>query len=167
MILVLGKARSRRVPNLGCRGLSHLMIWCFTKKLCTRYDAWVGTLSRWSWQLPVTHSCGLLNLPNHFRGGMLKINAKFDADSLLYLLRRLKRDSHTVRMLTQCHLLPPMTSTVKLSSFTHAHSSPLSLVARLHWCCANRSHYINNGWTFSGQASYDWLKFVLTTFSSI
>ena len=32
-----------------------------------------------------------------------------------------------------------------------AHSSPLSLAARLPQCCANNSHYINNGWTFSGQ----------------
>ena len=34
------------------------------------------------------------------------------------------------------------------------HSSPRSLAARLHWCCANHSHYINNGWTFSRQTSY-------------
>ena len=50
---------------------------------------------------------------------------------------------------------PPLTSTVKSSWFTHAHSSPLSnLAARLHRCCTNHSHYINNGWTFSGQTSY-------------
>ena len=35
-----------------------------------------------------------------------------------------------------------LTSTVKSSLFTHAHSSPLPLAARLHWCCANCSHYI-------------------------
>ena len=44
---------------------------------------------------------------------------------------------------------PSLTSTVKLSFFTHAHSSPLSLAARWHRCRANRSCYINNGWTFS------------------
>ena len=38
---------------------------------------------------------------------------------------------HTVHMLTQQHLLPSLTSTVK-SLFTRAHSSPLSLAARLH-----------------------------------
>ena len=48
---------------------------------------------------------------------------------------------------------PPLTSTVKSSLFMHAHSSPLSLTASLHQCCANHSH-INNGWTFSGQTSY-------------
>ena len=47
----------------------------------------------------------------------------------------------------------PLTSTVKSSLFTHTHSSPLSLAARLHRCCTNHSCYINNGWTFSGQTS--------------
>ena len=56
---------------------------------------------------------------------------------------------HTVHMLTQRLLLPPLTSTVKLSLFTHAHPSLLSLAARLQWCIANHSCYINNGWTFS------------------
>ena len=63
-------------------------------------------------------------------------------------------------MLAQWHLPlsptqpPPLTSTVKLSLFTHEHSSPLSLAARLHRCCTNCSRYINNGWTFSGQTLY-------------
>ena len=56
---------------------------------------------------------------------------------------------HTVLMLTQWRLPPPLTGTVKLSLFMHAHSSPLSLAARLHQCRTNRSHYINNGWTSS------------------
>ena len=48
-------------------------------------------------------------------------------------------------------LLPPLTSTVKWSLFTHAHSSSLSLAARLHWCHMDCSHNINNGWSFCGQ----------------
>ena len=56
---------------------------------------------------------------------------------------------------------PSLTSTVKLSLFTHVHSHPLSLVARLHWYQANYSHYINNGWTFSGQTSYISIKLFL------
>ena len=32
-------------------------------------------------------------------------------------------------------------------SHWNVHSSPLSLAARLHWCHANCSHYINHGWT--------------------
>ena len=56
--LVLGKARSCRAPNLGCRGhWVTWVIWCFTKNLCTRRDAWVGALSWWSCQSPVAHSC--------------------------------------------------------------------------------------------------------------
>ena len=38
---------------------------------------------------------------------------------------------------------------MQLLLFMHGHSSPLSLAARLHQCCTNHSHYINNGWTFS------------------
>ena len=46
--------------------------------------------------------------------------------------------------------LPPLlTNTVKLSLFTHAHSSPLSWATRLYGCCANHFWYINNGLTFS------------------
>ena len=102
-----------------------------------------------------------------FCWGMFKLNAKFDADFSLHLLSHFECNGHTVHTLTQRCLPPPLTNTIRSQLFTHAHSSPLSLVARLHGCCANCSHYINNGWTFSGQASYDWLKFVLTTFSSI
>ena len=69
-------------------------------------------------QLP---SCGLLNHPTSFHGGLLKLNAKSDADSLLYLLSHFEYDSHTVHMLTQWCLLPSLTSTVK-SLFTYVQS---------------------------------------------
>ena len=105
----------------------------------------------WSCQSPAAHSCGPESHPNSFGGGMLKLNAKFDADSLLCLPSHLDYDNHTVHMLTQWHLPPPLTSTVKSSLFMHAHSSPLSLAARLHWCYINHSHYINNALTFSRQ----------------
>ena len=85
----------------------------------------------------------LLNHPNSFHGGMSKLNAKFGADLLLDSLSHFECDGHTVHMLTQWCLLPPLTSTVKSSLLTHAHSSPLSLAAWLHPCHANRSHYIN------------------------
>ena len=43
---------------------------------------------------------------------------------------------------------------VKSSLFMHVHSSPFSLAARLHQCHhTGCSHYINKGWTFSGQTS--------------
>ena len=89
-----------------------------------------------------------LNHLNSFHGGMLKFNAKVDADSLLCSLSHLECNGHTVHMLIRRCLLPPLTSTVKLSLLTHAHSSPLSLAARLYQCCTNCSPYINNGWTF-------------------
>ena len=132
-------------------------MWCFAKKLCTRRDAGAGALLRWSCQSPVAHSHGLLNHPNSFQGEMFKLKVKFDADSLLYLLSHFECDGHTVHMLTQWHLLPPQTSTVMPSLFTHAHSSPLPLAARLHRCCTNCSCYINNGQTFSRHISYIWL----------
>ena len=158
VILVLGKVRISRAPNLGCRELNHLGYFMFhkkkkNKKTCTRLDAWVGTLLWWFWQSLVAHTCGLLNHPNSFHGGMFKLNAKFDADSLLNLLSHFECDIHTVHMLTQLHLPPPLTSTVKSSLFTHVHSGPLSLAASLHRCPANHSRYVNNGWTLSRQIS--------------
>ena len=147
----LGKARGHKVPNLGFEGQCSVtwVIRCFAKKLCMRCDARVGVLLWWSCQSPVAQSCGLLNHPNSFHGGMFRLNAKFDVDLLLYSLSHFDCNSHTVHMLIQWRLPPPLTSTVKSPLFTHVHSSPLSLAARLR--CANRSRYVNNGWTFSGQ----------------
>ena len=49
-ILVLGKARSHRVSNLGCKvGGVTWVTWCFTIKFCMRRDAWAGVLW-WSCQ---------------------------------------------------------------------------------------------------------------------
>ena len=106
-------------------------------------------------KLPIT-SCPQLWPLNHmksFSGGMFKLKTKLDADSLLYLLSYFECNGHTVHMLTEQQILPPLTSTVKSSLFTHGHSSPLSLAARLQRCHANCSPYINNGWTFSRQTS--------------
>ena len=66
---------------------------------------------------------------------MFKLNANSDADSFLCLLSHFKCDGHTVHILTQWCPPPPLTSTLQSSLFTHVHSSPLSLAARLHWCC--------------------------------
>ena len=86
-VLVLGKARSHRAPNLGCRGSwVTWVIWYFAKNPCTRCDTWASTLSWWNCQSPVALSCSLLNPLNSFHGGMFKLNTKLDADSLLYSL---------------------------------------------------------------------------------
>ena len=83
-----GKSQRSQASKSGLLGvLSHLcncVIWCFTKKFCVGHDAWVGTLSWWSCWSPVAHSCGLLNHLTGFSRWMLKLNRKFDADSLLY-----------------------------------------------------------------------------------
>ena len=136
VILVLGKDRSCRAPDLGCRGTeSPGWFDVSPKKLCRRLDAWAGPLC-WSCPSPVAHSCSLLYHPNSFRRGIFKLNAKFDADSVLYSVSHFECDGHIVHVLTQQCLPPLLTSTGKLSSFTHMHASPLSLAARLHRCCA-------------------------------
>ena len=76
-------------------------------------------------QLPISGS--LLNHPNSFHRGMFKLNAKFDTDSLLCSLSHFDCNGHTVHMLTQLRLLPPLTSTVKSSLFMHAHPQYLLL----------------------------------------
>ena len=94
-----------------------------------------------------------LNQPNSFCGGMFKHNAKFNEDLLLYLLSHFKCDGHTVHVLTQRHLPPPLTSAVKSSLFTHAHSSPLSLPGYIN-VMQTILVILTNGWTFSRQTSY-------------
>ena len=89
-----------------------------------------------------------MNHLNSFCGEMFKLNVKFDADSLLYSFSHFQYDGHTVHMLIQWCLPPILTSTVKLSLFMHAHSSPLSLADGLHRCDTNFSYYIKNGWMF-------------------
>ena len=98
----------------------------------------------------MAHSCCLPNPLNSFHRGMFKLNTKFDAYLMLYSLSHFECDGHTEYMLTQ-RLPSPLTSTVKSSLFTHVHSHPLSLTARLHQCHPNHSCYVYNGWTFSRQ----------------
>ena len=81
-------------------------IWCFTKIPCGRHNAWAGTLWWWRCQSPVAHSCSLLNHLNSFCGGLFKLKAKFDADSLLYLLSHFECDGHTVHMPIQQYTAP-------------------------------------------------------------
>ena len=115
-----------------------------------RCDAWAGALSWWSCQSPLAHSCSLLNHLNTFYRGMLKLNAKNWCRFVALLAQSFWMQwPHS----THAHSTVPLTSTVNLSLFTHVHSRPLSLAARLHWCHANPS-YINNGCFFSRQTSY-------------
>ena len=127
-------------------------MWITFNRISTIFEAFVPYF-----YLCFTHCIipeSLLNHPNSFCRGMFKLNTKFDVDSLLYC--HFECNDHTVHMLTQQHPPPPLTSAVNSSLFTHVHSSPLSplsLATRLHRCQANCSHYVNDGWIFSGQTS--------------
>ena len=63
------------------------------------------------------HPWKALNHPNSFREGMLKLNAKSDANPLLYSLSHFEYDGHTVHMLTQWRLPPSLTRTIESSLF--------------------------------------------------
>ena len=127
-------------------GLSHLGELMLHKKNPDKMWCMSGHIVVMKLPIIFAHSCGLLNHPNSFRGGMFKLNAKSDAD----LLSHFECDGHTVHMLTQQRPLPPLASTVKWSLFACGHSGPLSLAARLLLCHINGSNYINNDWTFFG-----------------
>ena len=117
-----------------------------------RCNAWEGVLLWWSCQPQVAQSYSLLN---H------RMVSAEECSSLMQNVMQIRCSTHSVilnAMATQythlMALLSPLSSTVKLSLFTHEHSSPLSLAVRLHQCHANLSLFINNGWTFSGQTSF-------------
>ena len=77
MILVLGKARSHRAPNLGYGGAESPR-WFDVLPENSAEDVmheWEGALLWWSCQSPVAHSRGLLNHLNSFHGGMFKLKA--------------------------------------------------------------------------------------------
>ena len=125
-------------------------MWITFNRFSTTFEAFVPHLYLCCTHCTVPKS--LLNPPNSFRGGIVSAQCNIWC-KFIALLRHFECDGHTVHMLTQWCLPPPLTSAVKSSLFTHAPSSPLSLAARLHVCYPNCS-YINDGWDFSGQTSY-------------
>ena len=130
MILVLVKSRSCKSPNLGCAGAKSPG-WFDVSPKSSAYDVMHEWVHWWSCQSPVAHSCSLLNHLNSLHRGMLKFNAVFDAYSLFYSQLFWMWWPHA----THAHSVAstaPLTSTVKSSLFTHVHSSPLCLAARLH-----------------------------------
>ena len=75
----LGKSQKPQDAKSGLQwGWVTRVIWCFSKKLCMSWDAWAGMLLWWATGCPspVACSCGFLNDPNSFCGGMFKFNAK-------------------------------------------------------------------------------------------
>ena len=122
-------------------GLSHLgdLMFCKKNSAGDVMHEWMRCCDEAaSHQLPIAAAFWIIPIVSH--GGMFKLNATFEADSLLYSLSHFECDGHTIHMLTQWHLPPPLTSTVKSLLFTHAYSSPLSLGARLHRCARLVTH---------------------------
>ena len=93
-------------------------------------------------QSPIAHSCGLLNHLSSFCEGMLKLHAKFDAELLLYSLSPFECDGHTVHMLTQWCLPPPLTSKVVIHLYTFQSTLLGCQFTPRH---TNHSHCINDG----------------------
>ena len=155
VILVLAKAKSHRAPNLGCRGAESPGWFDVSPKNSTQdmmHEQECCGDEAANHQVPIAVAFWIMH---NFHRKMFKLNTKFHADSLLYLLSHFECDSHTVHMLSQKCLPPPLTSTVKLSFFTHVNNDmPLSLAARLHQCRTNCSGYINSSCTFSRRTSY-------------
>ena len=83
VILVLGKARGRRAPNLGCRGAESPGEFDVSPKTSALDMMMSGCVVMV--RLPITTWSYGLNHLNSFHRGMFQLNAKFDADLLLCL----------------------------------------------------------------------------------
>ena len=147
MVLVWGKTRKHRVPNLGCRGAKSPGWFDVSPKNSARdvMPEWLHSSDEAaSHQLPIAVVFSIIQVISVECSNLMQNWMQICCSTLL---SHFECDSHTVHMLTQWHLLPPRTSAVKSLLFMHVHSSPLSSAAKLHWCCSNSSFYINNGWT--------------------
>ena len=160
MILVLGKARNHRAPNLGCSGAES--------------PGWFDVLPKTAQDMMHERArccdeAANHQLPTAAAFWIIQFVSSEERSSSMQHLIQICWSTCSVCWMWQPHstpahstgLPPPLTSRVKSPLSTHAHSSPLSLAARLYQCHANCSCYINSGWTFSGQTSYIYCKFYL------
>ena len=153
VIVVLGKATSHRVPKLDSNGAKSPGWFDVLPRISARdvrHDQMHSHSEAANHQLPRAADFQIIRILSteecsSFTQNLMQIRCS--------ILSHFEFDGHTVHMFTQWHLLPLLTSTVKSSLFMHAHSSPLSLDARLHRCHANHSHYTKSSWAFSGQSS--------------
>ena len=150
VILVFGKARSCRLPNLGCNLLNHPGDLIFHKKPAR------NMMQEWAC---CHNEAANHQLPIAMASWIIQMVSMEEGSSLIQNLMQICYSAHSVILnatATKYTCLPmaPLMSTVKSALFTHGHSSPLSLASRLHQPHANHSHYINIGWTFSRQTSY-------------
>ena len=157
MILVLGKARSHRAPNLGCRETELPRSFHVFPKISAGDLMQEGAHchDEAANQSPVAHSWGLWIIQMVSTEDYLSLtqNLVQICCSTCSVTLNVTATKNTCSLNGVYH--PQLTSTVKLSLFTHVHSSPLSLAARLYQCHANHSLYINIGWTFSRPRIYN------------
>ena len=133
MILVLGKARSCRVPNLCSRGLSHLGDLTF----CQKTSAW-EVMHEWAHcrdeaanhQWPIAVAFWIIRIVSTEECSSLTQNLMQICCSTCSVVLNATATQDTCSLNGVYY--PPLTSTVKSSLFMHVHSSPLCLAARLH-----------------------------------
>ena len=139
VILVLGKARIHRVPNLGCRGAVSPGWFDVSPKNSARdmrHERSHCHDEAANHQLPIASAFWIIWIVSTEECLSLMQNLmQIHCSRSLVILNVMATHAHSVVSTT------PLTSAVKSSLFTHAHSSPLSLAARLHQCHANHSHY--------------------------
>ena len=147
VILVLGKGRSCRAPSLCCRGAeSPGGFDVLLKKLCIRFNVWASALSWWSCRSPVAHSYGfwiIWIVSTEECSSLMQNLMQICCSPLVILNATATQYIHSLNGICCPHWLVQVKSL-----FTQVCSSPLSLAARLHWCCTNRSCYINNARIF-------------------
>ena len=151
MILVWGKARRHRVPNMGYRGAESpgwfdvsakisaqdvMHEWAHCHDEAANHQLPIAAAAFWIIRIVSMEKCSSLILQYFMQ------ICCFTAQSFWI------QWPHNTHAHSMAYTSP--TSTVKSSLFMHAHSSPLSSVAMLQWCHKNGSPYINNGWSFSG-----------------
>ena len=126
VILVLGKAKSHRASNLGYRGAES--------------PGWFDVSPKNSaWDVMHEWACCCDEAANHQLSiaaafWIIQIASMAECSSLTQNLMQIRCSTCSFIlsvMLTQQHLLPPLSNTEKSSLFAHEHSSPLALAARL------------------------------------
>ena len=149
-----GKSQKLQGTNSGLYGGWVIwVIWCFTKNLCTRHDAWVGALSWWSCQSPVAHSCCLLNHPNSF--------CREEYSSLTWNSMKIHCSIHSVFLNVTATQYTCSLNGIYLPHWLvqwSVHCSHIHIPVHPPWppayqCHTNHSPYVNKDWTFSGQIS--------------
>ena len=154
VILALGKARSHRAPNQGCRGAESPGWFDVLPKISTR-DVMHEQVHCYNeaanHQLPIAVTFWIIWILSTEECWRLMQNVMLIHCTTYSVILNVMATQYT------CSLngiyCPHWLVQSLLSLFTHVHAGLLSLAARLHQCPANRSHCIDNGWIISGQTS--------------